>query len=154
MTIFLELRIQWLRARARHGRWSEEVILTSEEMRRYVHFMTSLWKWWKERAPIRTEVSKELDEGLHAYAQKQALLRDALAQRASFIFRVTPKWQRDGIRRDRMWFKKEVDLDAAPPSMFSGLFVVEDVEQMPLTTLRGETMDKGVFTATAMLTSE
>jgi hypothetical protein len=31
---FLDLRVEWSRARARHDRWMEEVALVSEEMRR------------------------------------------------------------------------------------------------------------------------
>ncbi|KAJ7196053.1 hypothetical protein GGX14DRAFT_403533 [Mycena pura] len=44
------LRIEWARTRAKAHRWSEEVDLLEEEMRRIRAFLTWHSKWWMERA--------------------------------------------------------------------------------------------------------
>ncbi|KAJ7196057.1 hypothetical protein GGX14DRAFT_403536 [Mycena pura] len=43
------LRIEWARTRAKAHRWSEEVDLLEEEMRRIRAFLTWHSKWWMER---------------------------------------------------------------------------------------------------------
>ncbi|KAF7289740.1 hypothetical protein MIND_01347600 [Mycena indigotica] len=70
------LRIEWARTRARALRWSEELDLLEEEMRRVQQFL--LWRadWWEMRAEIDgvaadSDALEEL-EGKAAYARQQA----------------------------------------------------------------------------------
>jgi hypothetical protein len=62
-------------------RWSEEVELLEEEMRRVLRFLQWHATWWKEQAHRRA-CEKEADsEGLQAYALRQADLRESLRER-------------------------------------------------------------------------
>jgi hypothetical protein len=76
--IFLALRVEWAKAKARADRWEEEVVLLDEEMQWVLAFCE--WKnaWWKEQVTQRPAVSPEVDEGLSAYAQEQAAMETAL----------------------------------------------------------------------------
>src|SRR5262245_834542 len=67
------IRIEWTKSRARTGRWSEDVKLTVEEMRRVLVYMVWKANWWLTQANHRQEsVDADLQEGLVAYAHKQA----------------------------------------------------------------------------------
>jgi hypothetical protein len=73
------LRVEWAKSRARAARCREEVLLLKEEMRRTIAFLDWKSKWWMDRQGARTDVtSKELREGLHAYAEVQADLQKML----------------------------------------------------------------------------
>lgn len=56
-------------------RWSEEVLILREEMRRVLAFLTWHAVWWDRQALRRTGLSPEATEGLAAYAYKQAHIR-------------------------------------------------------------------------------
>ncbi|KAJ6562892.1 hypothetical protein DFH09DRAFT_920722, partial [Mycena vulgaris] len=75
------LRIEWAKVRARSMRWSEEVDLLEEEMRRIVQFLTWRADWWEGRIDLRELPEGPQREGETAYAVKQARilmkLRDA-----------------------------------------------------------------------------
>lgn len=75
---YVELRIEWCKARARGCRWSEEVWLLVEEMRRVLGY--HLWHadWWEERAYTRKDLSPEEAEGAAAYAFRQSRIRIAI----------------------------------------------------------------------------
>ncbi|KAJ7253593.1 hypothetical protein C8J57DRAFT_1519322 [Mycena rebaudengoi] len=82
------LRIEWARTRARHLRWTEEVLLLEEEMRRIVQFLQWQAEWWRKRVGLRDDKIDDIQrEGDRAYAMRQAALKDALA--ASFL----EKWK-------------------------------------------------------------
>ncbi|KAJ7257987.1 hypothetical protein C8J57DRAFT_1135578 [Mycena rebaudengoi] len=74
------LRIEWAKARARSLRWSEEVQLLEEEMRRIQQFLLWHGKWWREQVGKR-EVDAVQREGDTAYALRQASLKEKLAVR-------------------------------------------------------------------------
>jgi hypothetical protein len=76
--LFEALQIEWCRSRARANRWSEEVTLLTEEMRRVLAFFASKANWWHDRASKRDGVRDDLCEGLSAYATRQASLYHAL----------------------------------------------------------------------------
>lgn len=78
----LALRIQWCKARARAMRWSEEVLILREEMRRVLAFLTWHAVWWDQQVQRRTGLSLEAAEGVAAYAYKQASIRRKI--RSSF----------------------------------------------------------------------
>ncbi|KAG2107820.1 hypothetical protein DEU56DRAFT_920537 [Suillus clintonianus] len=60
------VRLEWCKARARAHRWSEEVELLLEEMRRVLVFLRWQGSWWKERITLRTLNSAPAQEGLSA----------------------------------------------------------------------------------------
>ena len=66
------LHIQWCHAHARKMRWTEEVDLLLEEMRRVGQFIEWHGGWWIEHANQRKSVDKGIQEGLSAYAHCQA----------------------------------------------------------------------------------
>ncbi|KAJ7280892.1 hypothetical protein C8J57DRAFT_1057508 [Mycena rebaudengoi] len=74
------LRIEWARARARSLRWSEEVQLLEEEMRRIQQFLLWHGNWWREQIG-RRDVDAIQQEGDRAYALRQASLKERLAGR-------------------------------------------------------------------------
>ena len=57
----LALRIEWCRVRARAMRWSEEVLLLREEMRRVLVFLEWQATWWEKRAVSHVEWWAEQD---------------------------------------------------------------------------------------------
>ncbi|KAJ7739347.1 hypothetical protein B0H16DRAFT_1465303 [Mycena metata] len=100
------LRIEWAKARARALRWTEEVDLLEEEMRRIQQFLTWRAGWWRERADGRDREDGPQREGERAYAYRQAKLQEDLC--ASFAL----KWAHlpELVRKGR-----DGELDAVPP---------------------------------------
>lgn len=74
------LRCEWAKSRARANRWSEEVTLLAEEMRRVVVFLRWKANWWSLQGKARTVVSAGLAEGLQSYAAKQQHIHISLAE--------------------------------------------------------------------------
>ncbi|KAK7000631.1 hypothetical protein R3P38DRAFT_2797322 [Favolaschia claudopus] len=74
------VRVEWCRALARKTRWSEEVMLLREEMRRVLRYLGWQAAWWREREVWREDVTAEVAGGLRAYAQKQAEWADRLSE--------------------------------------------------------------------------
>ena len=71
-----DLRVEWLKCRARANRWREEIILVEEEMGRSLEYCTYLHNWWLQRPGFRTTNSFQLQEGLKAYAAEMADMED------------------------------------------------------------------------------
>jgi hypothetical protein len=71
------LRVEWCKARARAMRWAEEVTLLQEELHRVLCFLRWQADWWHEKGTISLPSRNE--EGLTAYAGRQAQLRKDLA---------------------------------------------------------------------------
>ena len=80
LTISIDLRVEWLRCRARAARWKEEVELLDEEMRRSIRFCEWKMTWWDSQKDQRTTVPSHIREGIVAYAAEQA---NAERQRAT-----------------------------------------------------------------------
>ena len=72
LTSQVDLRVEWLKCRARAARWKEEIQLLEEEMRRSLQFCAWKAEWWDAQALRRTNVQPHLHEGLVAYAAKTA----------------------------------------------------------------------------------
>ncbi|KII87217.1 hypothetical protein PLICRDRAFT_112660, partial [Plicaturopsis crispa FD-325 SS-3] len=100
------LRIEWCNARARAMRWSEDVILLEEEMRRvkaYFSWEAEQWDerakgwdtceniWWNSDQYLRA-MTADYAEGLRAYALRQADLRRALRTRCEDNWRCVPQF--------------------------------------------------------------
>ncbi|KZT01710.1 uncharacterized protein LAESUDRAFT_634450, partial [Laetiporus sulphureus 93-53] len=75
---FLALRIEWCKARAHANRWSEECQLIEEEMHRVIAFHAYQARWWLDKIEQNPVASEEHQEGLIAYAMRQAELRTSL----------------------------------------------------------------------------
>ncbi|KAJ7434249.1 hypothetical protein B0H11DRAFT_2258549 [Mycena galericulata] len=72
------LRIEWVKTRARSMRWSEEVDLLEEEMRRVLQFLHWRSEWWEGQVGRRGLEEGAQAEGEDAYARRQAWLQAEL----------------------------------------------------------------------------
>ena len=72
--------INWLRARAKKTRWSEEAILIPMEMRWTVNFFMNKVRAWEQLETGSTT------QGVRAYASKQCALWRQLAECAIVLF--------------------------------------------------------------------
>ncbi|KAF7965863.1 hypothetical protein HWV62_41204 [Athelia sp. TMB] len=88
------LRIEWCKSRARAMRWSEEVLLLREEMRRVITFLLWHADWWGLQGEGRTDVDipPEVRQGLQAYAARQAANCESMA--AHFDHLWTTAWKK------------------------------------------------------------
>ena len=74
------LRVEWTTSFARLERWSEEVELVQEEMRRVIIFLERKSQDWSARVDARQgNASSNIESGLNAYARKQAAVHHNLA---------------------------------------------------------------------------
>ncbi|KAI9069929.1 hypothetical protein FKP32DRAFT_1537310, partial [Trametes sanguinea] len=80
------LRVEWAKAKARAARWTEQVRLVEEEMRRVIESTRYRARRWnllrsqrQNQPSTRPAPDALLDEGLKAYADEQAALETALA---------------------------------------------------------------------------
>ncbi|KAH9846598.1 hypothetical protein C2E23DRAFT_872278 [Lenzites betulinus] len=76
------LRVEWLKSRARHMRWQEEIKLLPEEMRRVLATHRHEAEQWRAHSEAAKVISSDpsLQEGLVAYALTQAHIRVAMAR--------------------------------------------------------------------------
>jgi hypothetical protein len=77
-------------------RWSEEVQLLEEEMRRAIAFCTWRERWWLEQSDQSSEswstrVPLGHQEGLSAYGKYQASVQQRLREGFEFTWRDIPK---------------------------------------------------------------
>jgi hypothetical protein len=75
------LRVEWAKSRARAARWTEEVELLCEEMRRTLAFLEWKAEWWRNQARRRADAPAHLRHGIEAYAMRQAALQQRIANR-------------------------------------------------------------------------
>jgi hypothetical protein len=92
---FSGLRIEWCKSRARALRWSEEVKLLQEEMRRVLAFLEWRAGWWAARglsmAAACSMKPTPYIEGLLAYSARQANIQRALANRFTDMWSIVPR---------------------------------------------------------------
>ncbi|KAK7043451.1 CxC2 domain-containing protein, partial [Favolaschia claudopus] len=74
------VRVEWSRSLARKTRWSEEVMLLREEMRRVLRYLGWQAEWWRRRVGLREDLALETLAGMRAYALKEAGWHDRLAE--------------------------------------------------------------------------
>ena len=79
------LRVEWAKSRARAAQAKEEVLLLCEEMCRVLEFLEWKATWWTAQENQRSG-SKDLLEGLSAYAKVQSELQRALAHHFRMIW--------------------------------------------------------------------
>lgn len=82
--MFPVLRAEWVKSLARSKRWTEEVMLLKEEMRRVLAFLEWRANWWLSR-PAKRSAEPSLQEGIQAYANRQAVMFQTM--RTSFLDR-------------------------------------------------------------------
>ncbi|KAJ7174318.1 hypothetical protein C8R46DRAFT_1214529 [Mycena filopes] len=78
--ILTGLRAEWAKAWARTRRWTEEVALLKEEMRRVPVALRWKAQWWRDRREV-AEFAGLHAEGARAYAARQAALMERIAER-------------------------------------------------------------------------
>jgi hypothetical protein len=99
--VWIGVRLEWCKARARAHRWSEEVELLLEEMRRVIVFLKWQADWWKERETLRMVDSVPTQEGLTAYACRQSALRGSLIASFQNLWSGVPALVFDGVMESR-----------------------------------------------------
>jgi hypothetical protein len=75
------LLVEWSKSGARAARWSEDVTLLLEEMRRVLWFLKWKRQWWMDQGRLRHNAREDVREGLVAYSCKQAAILDSMARR-------------------------------------------------------------------------
>jgi hypothetical protein len=74
-------------------RWSEEVLLLQEEMRRVLEYMSWFSNWWTSHTAVPSIVHDPyLSEGLAAYAAKQSDLRLSLRDHFQTLWKDVQSW--------------------------------------------------------------
>lgn len=98
------LRVEWAKARARLGRWKEELLLVQEEMRRAIEYLRWESDLWRQRAQLPPWKAPDVAHGIVAYARKQSSLSHALAGRFSSAWvpvlaqhGLVPQWDANGL---------------------------------------------------------
>jgi hypothetical protein len=92
------LRVEWSKSQERKNRWEEEVHLIQEEMRRTIVYYEWKESWWLEQETRRSAGDDSIQQGLAAYAQKQAHYCKCLAE--SFARAWLPFLESQGILPD------------------------------------------------------
>ncbi|RDX41714.1 hypothetical protein OH76DRAFT_1459063 [Lentinus brumalis] len=93
------LRVEWCKARARAMRWSEEVELLQEEMRRTQEYHNWRASWWQEHVGRTFQQRAELTEGMRAYAHRQAAIRRRMSEYCKRAWAFVGAWPWAGTRR-------------------------------------------------------
>ncbi|KAJ7711507.1 hypothetical protein B0H16DRAFT_1480292 [Mycena metata] len=113
------VRVEWCRARARKVRWEEEVWLVREEMRRVVRYLDWQAECWRGRVDGRPDATREVREGVRAYALKQA----AVHSRLGAFFQVVWNWPTTEMTRQVV--------AGAPPEHLEGADLDDFFEPTP-----------------------
>lgn len=80
------MQVDWSKARARVDRWNEEKRLVQEEMRRVLEFLEYKATWWCSQRARRVGEGEALEQGLAAYASKQADVYRRLARKFASLW--------------------------------------------------------------------
>ncbi|KAJ7160865.1 hypothetical protein C8R46DRAFT_904981 [Mycena filopes] len=74
------VRMEWSKAMARRDRWTEEVQLLREEMKRVLRMLRWTQGLWQGRVSFRGEIDHELRRGLASYARRQIYVHRRVAE--------------------------------------------------------------------------
>jgi hypothetical protein len=77
------MRVEWAKTRARKARWTGEVMILQEEMRRVLSYQKWKAAWWREHALVRNEGEAAVLSGDVGYANKQAAICEGLASKCA-----------------------------------------------------------------------
>ncbi|KAF7373532.1 hypothetical protein MSAN_00563600 [Mycena sanguinolenta] len=86
------LRVEWAKIRARANRWTEEVDLLEEEMRRILVFLQWKADWWRGQKDRRTVDGVEAQQGFAAYAERQAVIQETMKARFTNDWKDVGRW--------------------------------------------------------------
>jgi hypothetical protein len=101
-------------------RWHEEVLLVREEMRRTSAFFDWHNGWWKRQIGQRDVTDDALRDGLTAYANRQAALRQALGSQFAYLWRLCSSWTNSAVLpKGRRWYHEVIQPHRGPSSIFS-----------------------------------
>jgi hypothetical protein len=73
-------------------RWTEEITLVQEEIRRVSACLSWYANWWSSRAGVGIQYDPFLSEGFTAYAERQAHLRASLQGRFQGLWKDVDAW--------------------------------------------------------------
>lgn len=104
-------------------RFSEEVLLLREEMRRVLEFLEWHEKWWNEQELRRTGLHAPVAEGVLAYARKQAHYRRALHNKFNHMWRQSAEFCALGIGADN----EILNFDVAVNYEFAAISEIDEV---------------------------
>jgi hypothetical protein len=80
--------------------WSKEVVLLWEEMRRVLAFLEWHADWWEGHRALHEDLDAVLDEGMRAYAGKQAHIRQSMRNHFNHLWCCSDQFIALGIRAD------------------------------------------------------
>lgn len=92
------MRVEWAKTRARKARWTEELLILQEEMRRVISFQKWKAAWWREQASVRNEGDTTILSGVAGYANKQAAICECLGAKCALHW--LPQLKAKGIIPD------------------------------------------------------
>ena len=98
LMVWVAMRVEWTKMKARSERWAEEKDLVVEEMRRVVEYLDWKAQWWRSQGTRRTGLSPMVMRGLGAYTTRQALVYEQMAK--SFAGDWYPSLKKFGIHAD------------------------------------------------------
>jgi hypothetical protein len=87
------MRVEWVKARARMMRWKEELLIIQEEMRRVIAYQKWKAAWWKERNFLHGDPATV--SGISGYAHKQAAICIQMAEHCALYW--LPQLKKKGI---------------------------------------------------------
>jgi hypothetical protein len=96
-----QVRVHWTKMISYAERWEEELTMLPEEMRRTFAYFEWEAKWWRKQAARRRVEQPLLASALHAYAYRQAAIREKRI--ASFAQIWIPLLERHTDRLDSDW---------------------------------------------------
>jgi hypothetical protein len=75
------MKVEWVKARARMMRWKEELLIVQEEMRRVLTYHQWKAAWWRDRSFLHSDPA--IASGMSGYAQKQAAICINMAEQCA-----------------------------------------------------------------------
>ena len=121
-SMILALRIEWGKARARAARWSEEVELLQEEMRRTKQFFEWKAQWWEQHRdpPSDIPLNSLTRQGISAYADRQATVQRRLSDDFSMLWHQVGYVLPEGRDGESEGLTELLDAEAKPASSSYG----------------------------------
>ncbi|KAI0695073.1 hypothetical protein C8T65DRAFT_744181 [Cerioporus squamosus] len=107
------LRVEWCKARARAARWTEEVELVQEEMRRTLAYHKWAAGRWSDLVDAKYADRPDYQEGANAYARRQAAIRTDMHDYCQKSWKDVARWASLGIADNRGSFMVATEAIAA-----------------------------------------
>ena len=114
------MRVEWVKARARMMRWREELLIIQEEMRRVIAYQQWKAAWWKERNCFNDDPA--IVSGISGYAHKQAAICTRMAEQCAVYW--IPHLKEKGI----VSWASDYDHLLEVPERMAGVSLEQDSE--------------------------